>query len=952
MDSAHWLEVDRLFQAVLDLLPDQRKDALARCSDDSLRREVETLLSFDSEPSFIDDPVFEIAARLLGEESSELAVGENFGHYKILDLIGAGGMGEVYLAHDSSLGRRVALKLLPSEFNIDDERTRRFQQEARTASALNHPNILTIYEIGRVEGRRFIATEFIEGKTLRTAIRESVVDAGTAVDIATQIAGALAAAHGAGVVHRDIKPENIMLRPDGYVKVLDFGLAKLSEGESFAGEKAAPNEEQHETRPGMLLGTVKYMSPEQARGLKVDGRSDIFSLGVLLYEVVTGRAPFEGATTSDLIASILTAEPASLNRNSPGAPVELQRIVSKALCKDREERYQSANDLLLDLKGLSQDLQLASKIQRSIDLNERSTSSRLAKYLIDRWRLSRALLTMVGLALVVAVGYGIYRFVGSQNARFRKIQMVRMTTTGRATGPTISPDGRYIAYSDAEGGKQGIWITQVATSSKQFLAPAGALPSFSPDGNYVFYLAQLSGDPTTTLYRVPVLGGGSEKVMTGVHSRAAFSPDGNRIAFVRESVKENSLMIANAGGSGERRLPAQGPLLSSGVTWSPDGRKLAFGRSGQDAEGVFFEVVEIDVGHGDERTISKREWDYIGEVEWSRDGDFLVIHADKKGEVGGIWRLAYPGGEATLIATDLNQLSNVSLTRDSSMMVSAQTISAYNIHVRSTDSPADVVRITSGSATMDGWCGIAWSSDGRIIYSSQASGRPDIWSMKPDGSDRRQVTVGLGSSYRGLSVSPDGRYIVFLSRKSGGSHVWRVDITGANPRQLTQGSGEHNPFVGPDGLWVYYHDGADRPRYSKVPIDGGEPVQLTSPFSDVVANGISPDSTLLAYRPTELPVVGKIGIASTADGKLIRILNLPRVLSWSVDGRALAFVDGRSGARNLWLQPVDGSDPTQLTYFKEDEYNIPAFSWSRDGKYLAFSHGKQSTDIVLIKSVE
>ncbi len=288
---------------------------------------------------------------------------ELISHYRIISKIGAGGMGEVYLAEDTRLDRKVALKLLPEEFTRSEDRLRRFTQEARSASALNHPNIITIYDIGQAGASHFIATEFIEGHTLRQHMKRSAMTVGELLDVAVQTASALNAAHQAGIVHRDIKPENIMIRPDGYVKVLDFGLAKLVEptSTSTSADTQAPTIARTATEPGLLLGTLGYMSPEQARGKEVDARTDVFSFGVLLYEAVTGRSPFEGETTSDIIASILRSEPQPISFFLPEAPTELQRIISKALRKDKEERYQTMKDMLVDLKSLKQALEFESR---------------------------------------------------------------------------------------------------------------------------------------------------------------------------------------------------------------------------------------------------------------------------------------------------------------------------------------------------------------------------------------------------------------------------------------------------------------------------------------------------------------------------------------------------------------------------------------------------------------
>src|SRR6185436_18261036 len=282
-------------------------------------------------------------------------------HYKIISKIGAGGMGEIYLAEDTKLDRKVALKLLPDHFTSDESRLRRFVQEAKAASSLNHPNIITIHEIGQSDGAHFIATELIDGLTLRQQLASGPMKLPAALDVAIQVASALTAAHVVGVIHRDIKPENIMLRSDGYVKVLDFGLAKLSEAPAPSTNTEAPTIARFESEPGTILGTALYMSPEQARGLKMDARTDIFSLGVVVYELVTGNAPFAGDTMIDVLAAIIDKEPPPLSSYLPSAPAELQRIVSKTLRKDREERYQTVKDLLIDLKSLKQDLEVETR---------------------------------------------------------------------------------------------------------------------------------------------------------------------------------------------------------------------------------------------------------------------------------------------------------------------------------------------------------------------------------------------------------------------------------------------------------------------------------------------------------------------------------------------------------------------------------------------------------------
>jgi serine/threonine protein kinase len=380
MRPERWRQIDRLYQAALERGATERgaflDEACAR--DEELRREVESMLAAHEKAKeaedFLNQPALQVAAQAIADDQAQSLAPRKLGRYEILSLLGRGGMGEVYLAEDPRLGRKLALKLLPQEFTLDRERVLRFKQEARAASGLNHPNIITIFEIDQVQteagGIHFIAEEFIDGQTLRQCLAGGAMKLSEVLDVAVQVTSALAEAHSAGIVHRDIKPENIMLRRDGYVKVLDFGLAKLTEVES--GERTPsptpdsplPTPPLH-SDPGIMMGTPRYMSPEQIRGKQIDARADIFSLGVVLYEMVAGRVPFDGGAAGEVVAAILNHEPAPLSRCAREAPAELARIVDKALAKDREQRYQSAKNLLVELKGLKLELELADKLKQA-----------------------------------------------------------------------------------------------------------------------------------------------------------------------------------------------------------------------------------------------------------------------------------------------------------------------------------------------------------------------------------------------------------------------------------------------------------------------------------------------------------------------------------------------------------------------------------------------------------
>src|SRR6185503_20240086 len=369
MANAQWQKVREIFDSALLRQPNERRRFVNEvCGDDqTLRAEVESLLSsHDGAESFMERPAVAEVAHMIEIGPTKLEAGKCFGHYEIIKQIGAGGMGEVYLARDKKLERDVAIKVLSEEVSQDESNLQRFVSEAKAASALNHPNILTIYEFGEAGAARFIVSEHIEGKTLRELIRASRVRLPEILDISIQITSALAAAHKAHLVHRDIKPENIMVRPDGYVKVLDFGLAKLLEQKTkslISSEE--PTVRLNLTAKGMVVGTVNYMSPEQAKGERVDERTDIFSLGVLIYEMLANKPPFAGGNAIETFASILNKEPVPLSRLTPEVPHEIERIINKALRKDREQRYQTAKDLLIDLKAVRQDLEFQKKLERT-----------------------------------------------------------------------------------------------------------------------------------------------------------------------------------------------------------------------------------------------------------------------------------------------------------------------------------------------------------------------------------------------------------------------------------------------------------------------------------------------------------------------------------------------------------------------------------------------------------
>jgi serine/threonine protein kinase len=936
--------------------------------------------------------------------------GQQIGHYKILSAIGAGGMGEVFLAEDTRLRRKVALKILPENIASDKERLHRFEQEAYAASALNHPNILTIHEFGAAEGMHFLASEYVDGETLREKLKSDELSLTDALNIAEQIAFALSAAHSAGIVHRDLKPENIMIRADGILKILDFGLAKLIKPEFSTTDSVSVNagtDTEAETRafvktnPGVVMGTVAYMSPEQARGKDTDARTDIWSLGILLYEMVTRRTPFAGETPSDVIAAILTREPSQLSQYARAVPAELQRIIGKTLRKNRDERYQNVKDLWIDLKDLRQELKFAAKLEHSVapntsqaekikreadtqiltvdkltnaattaistkDLANGATSpTSSAEYIassVKRHKTGAVLALALFLIALAGISYGIYKltakgskpaFISLQSAKF-----ARLTNTGKVLGVSISPDGKYIAHVMEDAGQQSLWIRQSATTSNVQIVSPNEITyrglTFSPDGNYLYYSVLGEG---RTLYQVPVLGGTPKKLLTDIDNSVTFSPDGKQIAFFRRSItegdREDALMIANADGTNERKLARRGSSERfhrgdsfTSPSWSPDGKWIAipFGSFAED----WMTVAAVSVESGEVKILTAQRWYAVRQVAWLADGSGILFNAmeHSTGAPYQIWQVSPATGEAQRVTNDLISYGSFSLTANSDALAAVQGDQEAHIWVMPTGDSTRATQITSGKNSNTD---LAWTHDGRIIYLSNANGGVDLFLTDSRGSDPKQLTADSGTN-RSPSVTPDGRFIIFSSNRAGPRKIWRMDFDGENQKQLTDGFIDYFMDVSPDGGWIVYQSYNGKPILRKIGIDGGQPVQLTDYTS--ARPVISPDGKQIACLYQErVGTPSKIAILSSEGGPPLKILPIvPEAepnISWSADGREIIYVSADKGVSNLWMQPIGGGKPRQITNFTSER--IFGFDFSRDGKQLALSRGAITGDVVLIK---
>jgi serine/threonine protein kinase len=943
-----------------------------------------------------------------------------FGRYEVRSKLGAGGMGEVWLARDTQLDRAVALKVLAPAFASDIERKQRFIREARAVSALNHPNILTVYEIGEEEATLYMATEFIDGETLRQRMQQGGMPALQTLEICEQVAGALDAAHEAGIVHRDVKPENIMLRRDGYAKVLDFGLAKTT-GPISAWKEAATLE-QFKTTPGLVIGTVQYMSPEQARGLTIDVRTDIWSLGVVLYELTAGRVPFGGPTPSDIIAAILERPLPSLNQFTADAHPELQRILATALQKNPDDRYQTMREFGTELKHLRRDLEFATEqirrsgddaannpyatriyaasvsgneadSQRMYDLANTTIAENFSAQLLSgnsgqrssgqvmqpatRKRSSAALWLIPTLTVALLAGGLVWwrnRAVGVSS--LEQLQFTRLTSTGRAWFPVISPDGKYVVYLSAESEGQAMIVRQVQTGSEVQIMPPSSVRfagmTFSNDGNYVYYVQSEEGETRNSLYQLPTLGGVPKKILEDIDSSVSFAPDGQRFVFERRNKREarDLLIIANADGTNEQIIADSGKTdfdFLRNPVWSPDGERIAL-TGGKNQNGVMGNASIIELlltennklrSHSPE---AMRQWTEIGPVRWMPDGDGMLLTAvAQRGGNSQVWYMRCSTGAVQRVTNDQNDYDSVYATADANTLVVMQRDSFSGIQAVAPASAMNesaarpVSQISSGSRETEGES-LAVAPDGRIVFTLLRNGATNLWMMNADGSGRRQMTSDNGISTQ-PAISRDGRSIIYSSNRGGSFDIWRMGIDGSNPQQLTNtpDEAESSPQWSPDGQFIVYEK---RTKNSlvvslwKLPIPRGaaEPIVSSNDNASRTNIRFSPDGKTLAYIE-DMGTGRPLAVIAAADGtQILRRFEFPSSrFVWSPDGQFLTYTDLHEGTRSFWNQPVDGASARIIADVAVE--NVPDFAWSEEERRIIYSRMTATRDVVVIKGL-
>ncbi|PYV79220.1 MAG: hypothetical protein DMG96_04865, partial [Acidobacteria bacterium] len=826
----------------------------------------------------------------------------------------------------------------------------RFRMEARTASAINHENICTIYEIGEHEGRPFIAMELLEGEPLSARLLARPFTNDQLLDVAIQVADALDAAHRKGIIHRDIKPANIFITSRGRAKVLDFGLAKLAkEHEQVAVAIGATLDSPMLTSPGATVGTVAYMSPEQARGEAVDARTDLFSFGAVLYQTATGRLPFDGPTSAVIFHAILEKNPAPPAELNPMLPPQLGEVILKCLEKDRDLRAQSAAELRADLKRIKRGSSSSGKVTTASGVQaprlQPSSSADLpsAVEAHQQRRVHRRII----LSIVISVNP-------------LSMHISKLTENGGAIAGAISPDGRYAAFIK-RGAQLSLWVKQIATGSEAQVVAAAAAPgwfgnrrpTFSPDGNYIYYEHSdpTSSDGEIVLYSVPSLGGTPQRILDDVDTAVAFSPDGKQMVFGHLDAGHGNkpqLVVANSDGT-NRHVVAEREALAVGdsfLSWSSDGKFIAAAQYQLTKDGLSSVLIFTPEG----ALVKSFAYSFLVDgIAWLPDssGMFLQARAGEMNLRPQIKFQPYPSGPLQNVTNDLSEYRNITVTADGKALVTVQEQESSAVFIGSVPPklPGEIklspTPVTQGQAD-GGW--VHWSHDGKIYYQDNAL---HSFRMNPDGSSRTQVpdreTVGLYP----MSCGTDA--LVFAKFRDNTLNLFRQDLTTGEMKQLTFERDAEGPICTKDGKFVYYIDyfGPDLKRISSA---GGQPETIAQGVASGAA--LSPDNRRLAFfQATEHK---KTIVVQDLDGGnkiFFPTVGTTHSPGWAPDARALILAKATGAGSNLFYQPLDGSKPTQLTHFDSEPMGIADYSFSPDGKQIAITRGRvNDSDLVMFSN--
>jgi serine/threonine protein kinase/Tol biopolymer transport system component len=959
MTPERWQMVRGILESAMELRPEDRGPYLDRecASDASLRQDVDKYLSIDGklEAGFLESPAAEqvAIASTTAVGITLLTAGTRLGRYEVLALLGAGGMGEVYRARDTRLNRTVAIKVLPRSLSSDAFRRKRFEREALAISALQHPNICTLHDVGRQDGTDYLVMEYLEGETLRARLRKGSLPLDSTLGHGIEIADALDAAHRRGIVHRDLKPGNIFLTAHGESKVLDFGLAKLVEPDSEPGGSAqtAPAPDVL-TTPGLAVGTAAYMSPEQARGEELDARTDIFSLGAVLYEMATGKMAFPGKTTAIIHRAILNDTPPAPSAIVPSVPQALDHVLVKALEKYRDLRYQNAVDLRTDLNRLKRD-STSGRVVTFVSEGTRephSSGAKRASRSRSRWR-AGSLATLVVLA--AATWWGIRHPDSFQPRRVTALTVVRtLTESGKALQGAISPDGRYVAYVKRDLGQFEVVLLQVATDHDVLLVEGSPLYiaslHFSPDGNFVYFLRQLglNDEDKEGVYKIAAHGGPVTPLATDASPYGVtVSPDGKQIAYISNTVTESSIVSIDPSGA-DRHIIAKRPAGQpfQFMEWSHSMGTLAAVVLSKDGVGL----VRLDTASGEVRDLSMTGWDNIGQPAWSANDDELYAPAaDLDSFVFQIWGFDPHTGVHQQLTSDSTGYHQRSLSATARGNLLAYTLTAAT-GLWAMDAAGRWRAVPSTQAEGQS---VAWVGN-RVVTSNAVR----IWVHDDEVSGPR-ILRSSSRLYLRLARCGTSRVVYLAGDGSRGDHVAGIDISTGESTLFTEPTGESWPTCTRDGSTLVYtrvDSSANRVHLVRRSLTSGQSLELFE-SADIEAPTISPDGKTVLFRLSSesgspqvwatMPITG--GPVSKLPESTIGAS--ASILKWTSDGRSVVYAKNEGGVDNLWSVRLEGGTPTRLTDFRSDE--IRAFDVSPDNRLVAV-RGAYMSDLVLLEKAK